>query len=49
MAERTREAGASRVVCLREWLKSIHERMELEDKPWPEDLPWSPRPTTRSS
>jgi DNA-directed RNA polymerase subunit beta len=42
MAERLARRERALVVCLREWIKAIHEKVELEGKPWPEDLDLEP-------
>jgi DNA-directed RNA polymerase subunit beta len=42
MEERIRRRERARVVCLREWIKYIHEELEKSDQPWPEDLPLEP-------
>jgi DNA-directed RNA polymerase subunit beta len=42
MEERNRRRERARVVCLREWLKYMHENLEKQNQPWPEDLPLEP-------
>ncbi len=42
MAERTRRRELARTVCLREWLKYVHEDLERQDRPWPAGLDLEP-------
>jgi DNA-directed RNA polymerase subunit beta len=42
MAERIARRERARVVCLREWIKAVHEKMELQGKGWPEDIELEP-------
>jgi DNA-directed RNA polymerase subunit beta len=40
--ERTKRRERAQVVCLREWILAIHEKLEKSDRPWPQDLPLEP-------
>jgi DNA-directed RNA polymerase subunit beta len=42
MEERIRRRELARTVCLREWIKYIHEGLERSDEPWPEGLALEP-------
>jgi DNA-directed RNA polymerase subunit beta len=42
MEERIKSRERASVVCLREWLIAVHERLEKEARPWPEDLSLEP-------
>jgi DNA-directed RNA polymerase subunit beta len=42
MAERMRRRELAVAVCLREWLKYMHEHMAARDQRWPEGLPVEP-------
>jgi len=41
-AERYRRRERARIVCLREWLESVREELEKQDRPWPEGVPLHP-------
>ena len=43
MAERIRSRERAKAVCLREWILSIREHLELEGKEWPQGLPTDPQ------
>ncbi len=42
MEERTRRRELARAVCLREWIKYVHEKLERSDQPWPKGLALEP-------
>jgi DNA-directed RNA polymerase subunit beta len=42
MEERIKSRERASVVCLREWLMAVHERLEKVARPWPEGLSMEP-------
>jgi len=42
MSERTRRQQRARIVCLREWLVAMQEKLEIEGRPWTSDGPLDP-------
>lgn len=43
MAQRLARRERAKIVCLREWIKYVHEELEWQGLPWPEDLPLEPQ------
>ncbi|MGD2207453.1 MAG: DNA-directed RNA polymerase subunit beta, partial [Anaerolineae bacterium] len=43
MKDRTKRRERVRIVCLREWIRYVHEILEKLDQPWPEELPVEPQ------
>ncbi len=42
MKERIQRRERAKVVCLREWIRYLHEEWERQDRAWPEDLDADP-------
>jgi DNA-directed RNA polymerase subunit beta len=42
MTERLERRERARIVCLREWLRYVHEELESAEHPWPEKLSLEP-------
>jgi DNA-directed RNA polymerase subunit beta len=40
--ERTKRRERAQVVCLREWILAVHEKLEKTEQPWPQDLSLEP-------